>query len=154
MNEEDLKKKVQQIVKQSCELKNRYTDEYNATVNYVCIFSQNQEEFETLIKVTNKIGIIIKDTSTGPLFNISHIETVAGDLKLLKIRNPDKTRPEEGDADFTVFNYPDFKMKHLSESGFKLIERDGFEMIELMNSDFNVRAYFSDPPLDVQLNIK
>ena len=154
MDEKYLITKIQQIVKQSCTLKNKYTTEHDAPVNYACIFSQSQEEFKSLIKVTEKLGKIIKDTPTGPLFNISPIETISGPLKLLKIRNPDKTRPEEGDADFTVLNYPDFKIKHLSENSFRLIERADFEMIELMNSDFNVRAYFSHPPLDVQLNIK
>ncbi|MCD6230038.1 MAG: hypothetical protein J7K00_04530 [Candidatus Diapherotrites archaeon] len=154
METEDLKKQVQGIVKQSCELKNKYTAEQNAQVNYACIFSQSSEEFEILIKVANKIGKIIKDTPTGPLFEINPIKTVAGNLRLLKIRNPDKTRPERGDADFTVFNYFDFKNKYLPKDGFKLIERKDFEMIELVNFDFNVRAYFSNPPLDEQLGIK
>ena len=153
MNEDDLKKQVQKIVKDSCELKDKYTDQHDAPVNYACIFSQSQEEFEALINITKKIGKIIKDTPTGPLFNINSIKTVSGDLKLLKIRNPDHTRPERGDADFTVSDYPDFKKKYLSKDGFRLIERKDFEMIELMNSDFNVRVYFSNYPLDKQLNI-
>ena len=153
MHEEDLKNLVQKIVKESCELKDKYTDQHDAPVNYACIFSQGQEEFEALINITKKIGKIIKDTPTGPLFNINSIKTVSRDLKLLKIRNPDHTRPERGDADFTVSDYPDFKKKYLSKDGFKLIERKDFEMIELINSDFNVRVYFSNTPLDKQLNI-
>jgi len=154
MDEKDLKNLVQKIVKESCELKDKYTNQHDAPVNYACIFSQSQEEFETLIRITGKIGKIIQETPSGPLFNIHPIKTVSGNLKLLKIRNPDKTRPERGDADFTVSNYPEFKKTQLPEKGFKLIERKDFEMIELMNSDSNIRAYFSDPPLDVQLNIK
>jgi len=154
MDTENLKKQVQEIVKKSCELKDKYTGEFNALVNYACIFSQSQEEFETLIKVTNKIGKVVEETPSGPLFHITSINTISGDLKLLKIRKPDKTKPERGDADFTILNYFDFKDKYLSKEGFKLIERKDFEMIELMNSDFNVRVYFSNPPLDVQLNIK
>ncbi len=154
METEDLKKQVQEIVKQSCELKNKYTAEHNAQINYACIFSQSPEEFEILIKVADKIGKIIKDTPTGPLFDIDPIKTIAGNLRLLKIRNPDKTIHERGDADFTVFNYPDFKNKYLPKDGFRLIKRKDFEMIELVNFDFNVRAYFSNPPLDEQLGIK
>ena len=153
MDEESLKNLVQKIVRESCELKDKYTHERTAPVNYACIFSQSQEEFETLINITKKIGKIIQETPTGPLFNIHPIKTVSGNLKLLKIRNPDKTRPERGDADFTVSNYPDFKKTQLSEKGFRLIERNDFEMVELMNPKFNVRAYFSNPPLDKQLNI-
>lgn len=71
----------------------------------------------------------------------------------MKIRQPDKTRPEQGDADFTVDNFEDFKKKYISQDHFKLIPRDGFEMIELMDNEFDVRSYFSNPPLDKQLNI-
>ena len=154
MDTNDLTKLVQNIVKESCELKDKYTDEHAAPVNYACIFSQNQDEFEILIKITNQIGQIIQETPTGPLFNIQPIKTASGNLKLLKIRNPDETRPEHGDADFTVSDYSKFKKIHLPEDGFKLIERSDFEMIELMKSSLNVRAYFSNPPLDKQLDIK
>ena len=82
------------------------------------------------------------------------MKTVAGLLKLLKIRHPDSTRPERGDADFTVTNFVVFKKKYLSKKEFKLIKRKNFEMIELMDPEFDVRAYFSNPPLDKQLNIK
>ena len=154
MDTANLTKLVQNIVKKSCKLKDKYTDEHTAPVNYACIFSQNQDEFETLIKLTNKIGKIIQETPTGPLFKIQPIKTTSGNLKLLKIRNPDETRPERGDADFTLSNYSKFKKIHLQEDGFRLIERPNFEMIELMKSDLNVRAYFSNPPLDKQLDIK
>jgi len=90
----------------------------------------------------------------GPVYHIQPIKTVSGNLKLLKIRKPDSTKPELGDADFTVGNYSEFKKKHLSKTGFKLIpKREDFEMIELVDSKFDVRAYFSHPPLDKQLGI-
>lgn len=120
MDTDYLTKLVQNIVKESCELKDRYTDEHAAPVNYACIFFQNQDEFEILIKITNQIGQIIQKTPTGSLFNIHPIKTTSGNLKLLKIRNPDETRPERGDADFTVSDYPEFKEKYLSKDGFKL----------------------------------
>ncbi len=153
MDEDNLKKQVQDIVKQSCELKDRHTDEHNAPVNYACIFSQSQEEYELLIKIAHNIGKIIQETPSGPLFNIHPLKTVSGDLRLLKIRNPDKTKPERGDADFTVSDYPNFKDKYLSKKGFKLIDKKQFEMIELMDPDFDVRTYFSYPPLDKQLDV-
>lgn len=100
-----------------------------------------------------KIGEVILDTKTGPLFKIALLDTVAGNLKLVKIRKPDETRPERGDADFTINNYPKFKKEFLNKEEFKLIEREKFEMIELMDSKFNVRGYFSNPPLSKQLKI-
>ena len=150
-----LKKAVQEIVKTSTTLKNKYINNKNTPVNYACVFSQNEKEFNELIKTTRKIGNVIEKTPTGLLFQISPLKTVSGILRLLKIRIPDTTRPERGDADFTVPNFTDFKKKYISQDRFKLIKkRQDFEMLELMDSEFDVRAYFSYPPLNKQLGIK
>ena len=145
---------VEEIVKKANNLKNKHTSEKNAPVNYACIFAQSEEQYNNLIMVAKEIGSIIKETPTGPLFHIQPLKTFSGILKLLKIRKPDPTRPELGDADFTVENYLQFKNKCLSKTGFKLILRENFEMIELVDSKFDVRAYFSNPPLDKQLTTK
>lgn len=154
MDTKDLKIKVQNIVEKATALKNKHINNKNTPVNYACIFSQSKEEYDDLVKVARKIGNVIKETPTGLLFQISPLKTVSGFLKLLKIRLPDSTRPERGDADFTVSNFPEFKKKYLTKSGFKLIKREDFEMLELTDSRFDVRAYFSNPPLDKQLGIK
>ena len=99
------------------------------------------------------MGKIAMETPTGLLYQIKPLSTVAGDLQLLKIRLPDSTRPELGDADFTISNFADFEKKYLTKSQFKRIQKDTFYMIELMDSRFDVRAYFSNPPLDKQLGI-
>lgn len=145
---------VQNIVKQASSLKDKHTRKYNAKVNYACIFTQTLQEYKNMIKITQKIGKIIKETPTGLLFNIKPLNTISGKLKLLKIRIPDITRPELGDADFTITNYQKFKKEFLLKKGFKLIYKENFEMIELIDKDFEVRAYFSYPPLDKQLKIK
>ena len=154
MDEEDLKIRVKNIVEKATTLKNKYIDYKNTPINYACIFSQNKKEYDELVEVAQKIGNVIKETPTGLLFHIKPLQTISGVLKLLKIRLPDPTRPERGDADFTVSNFLEFEKKYLSKAGFKLIKRENFVMMELMDSKFDVRAYFSNPPLDVQLNIK
>ncbi|MEW5955562.1 MAG: hypothetical protein AB1626_03430 [Candidatus Micrarchaeota archaeon] len=153
MTADDLKRLVREIVEQAVELKNKHTAEKKARVNYACIFSQNQEEYEKLLESAHELGPVIKETPTGPLFHIKDMSTVAGNLRLLKIRAPDKTRPERGDADFTVSNYLPFKHANLSRPGFSLITRKEMEMIELVDPSFNVRAYFANPPLDKQLGL-
>ncbi len=153
MNTEDLKNKVKNIVEKATALKNKYIDNKNTPVNYACIFSQNKEEYNKLLEMAWKIGKVIKKTPTGPLFHIEPLQTVSGILKLLKIRIPDPSRPERGDADFTVSNFPKFEKKYLPRQGFKKIQKPDFYMIELVDSDFDIRAYFSNPPLDKQLNI-
>lgn len=122
---------IQEIVKEANELKNLHTNEKNARVNYACIFAQNQIEFDKFLKDAEQIGNVIKQTETGPLFEIKPLNTISGTLRLLKIRMPDKTRTEKGDADFTISNYNEFKKNHLSKHGFKLIQRTNYEMIEL-----------------------
>jgi len=153
MQTEDLKIKIKEIVKKATALKDKYINDKNIPVNYACIFSQSKEEYDQLVKAARKIGKVIEETPTGLLFQIEPLDTISGSLKLLKIRIPDLTRPELGDADFTVSNFHEFERKYLSRAGFKLIKKDDFVMIELMDSKCDVRAYFSNPPLDVQLNI-
>jgi len=153
MTTKDLKNLVKEIVAQANSFKNTLINE-NAPVNYACIFSQNDEEFNMFFEVTKRLGgKVVIETQAGPVFQIDPLSTVAGNLQLLKIRKPDNKRPERGDADFTLQDYNKFKKEHLSEPGFKLIKRDTFEMIEAISPDYNVLVYFSNPPLDKQLGI-
>ena len=145
---------VKDIVNEATNLKNKHTSEKEAEVNYACIFSQGKNQYIGLFMLTQKIGKVIKETPTGQVFLISPISTIAGKLRLLKIRKPDSTISELGDADFTVKDYSKFKKEYLSKKGFKLIVRENFEMIELVDPKFKVRAYFSNPPLDRQLKIR
>ena len=143
---------IEKIVEEASALKNKHTNEQDALVNYACIFCQSEEEYTTFHNLATQLGEITKNTPTGPLFLFEGIETDSGKLRLLKIRKPDPTRTERGDADFTVENYDSFKETML-QKGCKLIERKDLEMIELTDDNFNVRAYFSNPPLDKILKI-
>ena len=155
MDTENLKNIIRNIVEKATALKNKHIADKDAPVNYACIFSQSQEEYTELLAASKRIGTITEETPTGFLFQITPLKTVSGVLKILKIRVPDVTRPERGDADFTVSNFPDFKKKYLPKNGWSLIKkREDFEMLEVMDPEFNVRAYFSNPPLDEQLGIK
>jgi len=161
MLKEELKNTIQSIVSQTKKLKDKHLVEDNSKVNYVAIFSQSDNEYKDLLEVIKEIGGVAVDTSslegfkaeTGPLFKITLLNTVAGSLKLVKIRKPDKTRPERGDADFTVDDYDKFKKEFLGKEGFNLIKRGDFEMIEIVDSEFNVRVYFSSLPLEKQLKL-
>src|SRR3989344_8037436 len=139
---------IKNIVKNAEVLKDKYTDQKNIPVNYACIFCQSEEEKNYFLREAYKLGTIIQETEKGPLFKVSPIVTTAGKLQLLKIRNPDSTRPERGDADFTVFDYLSFKSKYLNKPKFSLIKKENFEMIELYEKGNEVRVYFSFPPLD------
>lgn len=151
MSKESLQKLVQDMVAQASALKNKYTTEISAPINYACIFSRSDAEYRELTEVVQTMGKVVKVTNSGSLYHIENVETVAGTLRILKIRIPDVTRPERGDADFTVSNYAIFKNEYLQKSGFKLILRPDVEMIELMEPNSAVRAYFSHPPIDREL---
>ena len=154
MTSPEFEKLIQDIAAQTKDLKDKHTTAKGAPVSYVAIFCQSTTEEAEFLAHAKELGEVIEQTLTGPVFLIKPIRTVAGPLKLLKIRQPDPNRPERGDADFKVADYPNFRKAYLGQPGFILIEREKFEMIELKDKDFNVLAYFSYPPLDEQLNIK
>ncbi|MFR0823350.1 MAG: flavin reductase family protein [Clostridia bacterium] len=147
-----MEKLIQTIVKQSKELNDKYISN-KVVINYCCIFAQSQEQYEDLEGKTQEIGRIISNTKTGNLYQINPIETIAGPLRILKIRKPDITRPELGDCDFKIDDYEQVKKIVLNRDNFKLIEREKFEMLELMDKDFNVRVYYSNPPVIEQYEI-
>ena len=150
MSVNELDKLIKDIVVLATELKNKFTHEVSAPVNYACIFAQKQEEYEDLIRAAARLGTVIMEMTTGLLFEL------AGTLKWLKIRQPYPTRPERGDADFTVADFSGFKQAYLNKTGFKLIVRPQLkmEMIQLKQPGYKVRAYFSNPPLAKALGLE
>jgi len=145
---------IQDTVKQASVLKGKHTTEKDAPVNYVCIFTQSDKEYQELDVQVAKTGKVIKETKMGNVYQVDPMQTVAGKLQIVKIRKPDPERLEWGDADFTVSDYKSFKKEYLNKPGFKLIERPDMEMIELADPKSKVLAYFSNPTLGEVLGIK
>ena len=140
---------ITEIVKNAKALKDKYTEEKDAPVNYVCIFCQSEKEFDFLQKTALSLGDILDQTYSGPLILLhTPIKTVSGNVRIIKIRKPDPQRPCRGDADFTVKNFEEFKKQVLDKKYFSLIKRPKFEMIELYVPGENVRVYFSNPTLE------
>jgi len=142
----DFNKITQYIIERCADLKSKYVNE-DIQIDYICIFSQSQDEYNELLKQASSLGEIIDNTSTGQVFKFnSYPPTILGKPKILKIRIPDQsTKPERGDVDFTT-NYAGFKSKYLDNKRFKLIKREKFEMIELRDEKFDVLVYFSSIP--------
>lgn len=138
----------------STELKNKHTDEYDAPIEFVCIFCQNDKEFEVYTKSIEKIGKIVERTQSGFSYQLDKpIRTIAGPLRLVKIRKPDPNRPERGDADFNT-DYQNFKKHHEGDPKFEFIKREKFEMLRLSHPEFDVMACFSNIPKSKVLGIK
>ena len=154
-----IRKIVEYIVPKTLELSREYIPDEEVKINYSAIFCQNDEEYERLRAEASELGRIVYDTPTGPLYKLQKpLETPAGPLWLLKVRKPDSTRQQRGDADFTLENqenYEGFKEKYLRDAKhFKLIEHSDFEMVELRDPNFDVLVYFSNPPLTEQFGVK
>lgn len=154
MKIDELKTLVRDIVADSLRLSGAHTSEQKAPVNYACVFTHSTAEYEEIVKVARQLGPVAQETPTGLVFHIAPLSTVAGTLRLLKIRRPDPKRPERGDADFTVADYDSFKNAHLGKPGFSLIKRTNMEMIELIDPSYDVIAYYSHPTLAEVLKLK
>lgn len=138
---------VKKIVVDAEKFKDKFTDQKNIPVYYACIFCQTDDEYNKFIVEAYKIGKKVEEKPNSFLFRISPIETSAGKLELIRVRQPHKAWPERGDADFVVNDYKFFKEKYLNQPGFTLIPRNNSEMIELYKKGENVRVYFSSPLL-------
>lgn len=143
----DIVDKTQVMVKES-------TNSWPMSVSWCCIFCQDDDEFKHLSEAALKYGTLAKQTHNGPIVILPAIKTSGGTLRIVKIRQPDTTRPERGDADFAVDDYAKFKETHLSKDGFTLIQKPEFEMLELMQPGAQTRAYFSNPPVEEHEGIK
>jgi hypothetical protein len=153
MSLEDLNKVITYIVDECVKLKDKYVAERDLIVDYVCIFTHSQNEYNELIQLAEQIGRLVDDTKTGPVYSFNNPpETIAGKPKLLKIRKPDETRLQRGDVDFKT-DYSSFKEKYLDNNRFTLIKRENSEMIELKDDDFDALAYFSNIPTSKRLGI-
>ncbi|MFA6325336.1 MAG: hypothetical protein WCX46_03885 [Candidatus Paceibacterota bacterium] len=148
-----MKDLIKNIVKNAEILKDKYTDQKNIPVYYACIFCQTDDEYKEFTEKAYKMGKKIQERQNSLLFRITPIETSAGKIEILRIRQPDEKFKERGDADFVVNDYQSFREKYSNQQGFKIIPRDNSEMIELYIEGENVRVYFSDPKLIKSLSI-
>ena len=151
MKKRNLQDIINYIINKTVQLKNKYTDEKNLEIDYVCIFSQSDEEYKNLKEIAGKDGELVWDSPTGPVYKY-HFNLKEYHPNLLRIRISDKTRPERGDVDFNT-NYLEFKEKYSKSDGFNLIVREEYEMLELMDKEFDVRVYFSSTPLSKSLGV-
>jgi hypothetical protein len=113
MTTKELTNLVTDNVKEAKALKDKHVVHIDAPVNYACIFSQSATEYDELLRAMEPMGAVVQQTPSGLLFRIQQLQTVSGPLQLLKIRRPDTTRPERGDADFTIKDLAAFENTYL-----------------------------------------
>lgn len=150
----NLIKTINYIVSRSTELKNKFTNASTASVEFVCIFCQNDGEYQEFTLAIETLGKIAETTTSGFTYLLNEpIVTSAGPLRLVKVRKPDPKISKRGDADFNT-DYQIFKEVHQGDPKFELIKRETFEMLRLSDPDFNVMACFSSIPKSKELGIK
>jgi len=150
----ELIKIINYIANHSTELKNRFTNASTSSIEFVCIFCQNEEECKEFTNSMQTLGKIVQKTESGYIYLLDEpVNTVSGPLRLVKIRKPDPQRPERGDADFNT-DYKNFKKRYQRSPRFELIKRETFEMLRLSSPNFNVMACFSNIPKSKDLCIK
>lgn len=151
---ENLISTINYIVSRSAQLKDKFTDVSSAPVEFVCIFCHNDEEYKQFTNPIEVLGKIVEETPNGFTYLLDKpIKTIAGPLRLVKIRKPDSNRPERGDADFNT-DYKNFKEKYQNNFKFELIKRKTFEMLRLSDLNFDTMACFSNIPKSKDLRIK
>jgi len=150
----NLIKTVTYIVNRSTELKNKFTDELLAPVEFVCIFCQNEKEYKQFTSSVEILGKIVETTQSGFTYLLDKpINTISGSLRLVKIRKQNIQHTKRGDADFNT-NYTNFKKKYQNNSRFKLVKRETFEMLRLSDLNFDIMTCFSNIPKSKNLGIK
>lgn len=144
---------IQYIIQEGTKLRDKYVPDILMTIDYVCIFSQTDREFDFYNKETSKLGRIAEKTPTGDVYVLDEKYRDKYGTRLIKIRVIDKTRPQRGDVDFAVSDYNKYKPK-LTKLPVNLIKREKYEMIELIDPNFDVILYFSNPPLSKVLKLR
>lgn len=144
---------VTYICKHTVELKNTFTDAHDVPIEFACVFCQSEEEYKMFTNAIQTLGKIVERTPSGYTYLLDEpIVTVAGPLRLVKIRRPDPKMLKRGDADFNT-NYEDFKKRYGSDPKFELIKRPAFEMLRLSDPRFDVMACFSSIPKSKELGM-
>lgn len=153
MNQIPLLERINQIVEQGIDLKNKYLQEENATIDYVAMFTQNSEEYDFYNQELNTIASIVNENTTGITYRLNvALATNAGELYLIKVRKPDQNKAQLGAPDFKIDNYDNLKEKYLKNPQFGITKAsDGTEMVELKDENFNVLVYFPQLTLGEEL---
>ena len=141
---------IDHIVHQGGLLLERYIKDDGLSLDYVAIFSQDEEEQKQLLEIAHKLGSVVEETKTGLTFLLSQpYKTKKGNLRLVKIRYWDKNKPFRGAPDFRVNDYTSFKEKYGRLPNMNLIDRKEYEMLELSDKNSDILVYFPSEPLTV-----
>lgn len=156
MTWKDIQEIIQYIVHKGLLALEGSSAQDKSPIDFVSIFSKDDLEFNQLTEAIEPRAKKIKsDTGiTGITYLLStSIQTEAGELKIVRIRKPDPTRPQRGAPDFRVPDYKSFKEECLNKNSgnYTILMRKGFELVEIKG--INVLVYVPNVPISEELGL-
>lgn len=140
-NKEDLLEAVGYVVTETSKLAKKLFGQ-TFPIKSLTIFSHSQPEYELLTQILADMGKSY-NFNNGPRVELYEPLIVENNrISHLRIRKPDPDRPQVGCNDFET-DYNAFKSECLSKhpDNLHLIIRPEYEMIELLDPEFDVLAY-------------
>lgn len=155
MNRQQLESIINEIVDEGERVKKKYLEEETGPVDYVGIFSKDENEKNDMLSLMKTEGEFIQDTPTGPHYKLKRpVLTKSGPVVVIKVRTTDPKKPYRGSPDFLVDDYVSFKKKYLGRKDFNLIDREAFKMVEIWDPQADALVYFKNKPIAQILSIK
>jgi molecular chaperone GrpE len=144
---------IDTIVDQSILLKNKYLSDFDTEMDYVAIFTQDNEEYDYYAEEALKIGKLFKEDNECIYVILNEsIESDIGNFNLIKIGKPDTSKKAIGYSDLRI-DYKKLKAEIVDNSAFNITtSNDGIELVELKDNAFNVLIYFPEIPLSTEIN--
>lgn len=134
--------RIEPIIQNVHLLSARCYPDFTFKIEYLTIFSQSPEDFESLQSELRKLGEE-SSANNGFKFKLNTPINYGNEIiDLVRIRMPDVHRKELGCVDLTYDKNKYKQLKEIAlEKGFDVILRKGYEMIELSDFEINVYAY-------------
>lgn len=149
METENISKVVSSVASKSSRLIEKTLGK-RLPIAYLTIFAHGASEYDDLTKQAGELGGRSEANNGLNFLFRKPIETEAGTVSLIRVRQPDPYRSQIGCADFTIENYEEFKRIELPKhpKNMRVIERPDFEMIEFFDLEKNdVLAYIVSKPI-------
>jgi|SRR3989344_2822871 len=137
-----LTNRIETLIKSIHELREKCIPEYPLKLEYLTIFSKDNDDYENLQNELKQLGEE-KEVNNGKKYNLSkHLDILGEDIGLIRVRKPDIHRSEIGCGDLAhdIDSYKSIRNMAL-EKGWDIILRKGYEMIELSSFDLSVYVY-------------
>jgi molecular chaperone GrpE (heat shock protein) len=109
----------------------------DANLEFISVFSQSQDEYETYTEELLENGELLAESSTGAFVILERpLTTSLGGIKVIKIRKPSEERNSLGNVNYSVTDFQEF-LNHYSNSDYFAVSSDseGIKLVTLEEPD-------------------